>query len=479
MQFPTLAFAVFYAITLTAAWASRRQRVLRNLLLLVASYVFYGALSWKFVLLLLASSLVFYWAGEGIAGGRRTGVRRSWLILSIGSNVLLLAAFKYFNFFSESIADLARVLGLGVHLPVLEVLFPIGISFYVFQGISYSLDLYWRRGVRAGSIIDFLLYQSLFPQLLAGPICRSRELLTQIMEQPPSRVPEVTRAATLILSGLFKKVVLAHLIDTAVVTDVFSGPENYTAGVLWAALAGYTLLIYWDFSGYTDLARGLGLLLGFRIPENFDHPYVATDISDFWRRWHMTLSFWLRDYLFLPLASRWCGGLRRWLGRGQSALWGSQLALLVTFFICGLWHGAAWTFVLWGLYHGALLFVHHGLRNGLRLKWRGGWWGRAGTLLLVALGWAVFRADNLDNAGRFLRGLLDWSEPQAGVGWLVIAVLVLGFTLQIWGPRLREGYMSICERSPWALRPVVWLATGVVILLLKPPGIAPYIYFGF
>jgi len=479
MQFPTLEFAIFFTVVMTVSWLLRRWRGPQKLFLLAASYYFYALINWKLVVIIMASSLLFYGAGEGLARFERRGIRRLVLIACITANLLLLGVFKYYNFFADSISDLAGFLGLSAHIPLLEIILPVGISFYVFQGISYVTDLYWKRGVRANTIWDFLLYMTFFPQLLAGPICRSKELLAQLHKPAPPGPPDTTRAVTLVLSGLFKKAVLAHFIDVHLVTGVFSAPENYTAGALWIGMLGYTMLIYWDFSGYTDLARGLGLLLGFEIPENFDHPYVATDISDFWRRWHMTLSFWLRDYLFFPLASRWAEGLRRWLSRKQCALWGSQLSLLVTFALCGLWHGAAWTFVIWGCYHGVLLFVHHGLRSGLKIKWDGGWWGRAGTLLLVAFGWVLFNSNGFENCWLYLTRMFQFQAVGQGFEVLVIPFIILGFGLQVWGPLLRRLYERSSELLPWAARPVVWFATGMIILALKPSGIAPYIYYGF
>lgn len=488
MQFPTLEFAVFFAITLSVSWLVRRQRTYQKLFLLAASYYFYAKLGLLPLGLILLSSLVFFAAGEGILRCSSRGARRAWLLLAVVANLGLLGFFKYYNFFQENLADLADFLGLGAHLPLIEVLFPVGISFYVFQGLSYILDVYWGRykppkaeGLPqlADAALNFLLYMAFFPQLLAGPICRGRELLPQFMGQAPRHVPQLSRAATLILSGLFKKVVLAHFIDTHLVSAVFNTPENYTAAALWMGMAGYTMLIYWDFSGYTDLARGLGLLLGFHIPENFDHPYIATDISDFWRRWHITLSFWLRDYIFLPLAGRWSAGLRAHLGRQASALWGSQLALLVTFLACGLWHGAAWTFVLWGAYHGVLLFCHHGLRSGMKLRWQGGWWGRAGTLLLVAFGWVIFNAADLATVKLYLGRLFAFSAEGMGFELLAVPAIVLGLALQVWGPRLRMWYITTSEQLPWLARLMLWFITGLLILALKPSGIAPYIYFTF
>ena len=476
MQFTTLYFAIFFVLVLTGAWLTRRWPLVRKLVLLIASAYFYSAIHWQLTLILLGSAAVFWGCGEGIARSSGTA-RKVWLTAGVIANLGLLGLFKYYNFFAGSLDDFAALFGLSAHLPVIELLAPVGMSFYVFQGLSYLFDLARGKGVRAG-LLDFTLYQLLFVQLLAGPICRPHELLPQITAPAPPGPPELTRAATLILSGLFKKVVLAHYIDQHLVTGVFAAPENYAAPALWVGLLGYTFLIYWDFSGYTDLARGLGLLLGFNLPENFDHPYIATDISDFWRRWHMTLSFWLRDYLFLPLANRWSGGLRKFLSLRYAALLGSQLAVLTTFILCGLWHGAAWTFVLWGAYHGVLLFVHHGLR-GIKRKWRGGWAGRAGTFVLVMFGWLLFNSPNVKASAVYLVRLFDFTMPGMGFTALALVFIAVGLVLQVFGLHVRRWYIVTSERMPLAARPLWWLATGLVILALKPSGIAPYIYFGF
>ncbi len=465
MQFPTLAFAAFFTVVLSAYWLLRPWRLLQKWLLLIVSYVFCTAFDWRFSAVLLVSSVVFYIAGEGIARCTAQSAQRAWLIAGISINVLLLCVFKYYNFFVDSLDQLAAFLGLRAHLPVLEVLLPIGISFYVFQGIAYIADLYWKRGVRAGSLLDFLLFQAFFLRLIAGPICRSRELPKEIMAPTPEKVPDVSRAASLILSGLMKKAVLGHFIDTHLVLDVFAAPENYTAPTLWMGMLGYTLLIYWDFSGYTDLVRGLGLLLGFRIPENFEHPYVATDIADFWRRWHITLSFWIRDYLFFPM-----GGMH--LNKRWGALVGSML-------LCGLWHGAGWTFVLWGGYHGLLLLAHHWLRTAVKIKWRGGWWGRAGTLVLVMFGWVLFNSPDLAGCWLYVSRMFIFNVSGMGFELLAALVIALGLVLHITGPRIRHGYIALSERLPWGWRPVLWFATGMAMLALKPSGIAPYLYGTF
>jgi alginate O-acetyltransferase complex protein AlgI len=465
MQFTTLIFALFFLVTLTGNWLLARFRIWQKLFLLLASYCFYAAANWKLLAVLLVSSLLNYMAGELIASTDGKFQRRAWLISAVTCNLLLLGVFKYYGFFVDSIAALLEAAGLHPQMPTLEILLPIGISFYTFQGLSYIVDLYRRQGMRANSMLDFLLFIAFFPKLLSGPICRAKELLPQLSGEHPCGVANLSGAAALILSGLFKKVVLATLMDTHLVLKIFDAPENFSTLALWAAMFGYAFLLYWDFSGYTDLARGLAQLLGFSIPENFNHPYIATDISDFWRRWHITLSNWLRDYLFVPL-----GGLhirKRWS------------AVVLTMVLAGLWHGAGWTYVIWGTFHGVMLFMHHLFRSGIKRKWRGGWLGTAGTFLLVCLGWVMFRAANLPAAVAYYKRMFSFAASGSGIEAIVLALILLGIVLHLSGARLRRWFVSTSELIPLPLRPVLWFAVGMFILALKPAGIAPYIYFGF
>lgn len=464
MQFTTLLFAVFFLATLTLYWALARWRTLQKVLLLAASYCFYAAWNWKLLGLLIAASLFTYGVGEGIARTSAKPARRAWATAGVVALLAMLGVFKYYEFFSESLNALLGRLNLAPRVPLLEIVLPLGISFYTFQAISYLLDIHWKRGPKAKNLLDGLLFMAFFPKLLSGPLVRSRDFLAQLEAPAPALVPEVSRAGVLILSGLVKKVVLAALIDIKLVSDAFAAPQNYTAPALWAALFGYALLLYWDFSGYTDIALGTALLLGLRLPENFNHPYIATDIGDFWRRWHISLSNWLRDYLFVPL-----GGLhirRRWS------------AVVLTMVIAGLWHGAGWTYILWGTFHGVMLFCHHGLRE-LKLRWKGGWWGRLGTFVLVCFSWLIFRSESLPAAWTYFKHLFAFTAAGQGFSALVLVLLAIGLAEQVWGGRWRQLLIGASERLPWVLRPALWLACGLAILALKPGEVAPYIYFGF
>lgn len=474
MHFASLQFAFFLAVVLTGAWLLRPRPMAHKLFLLGASYFFYARLNLWLMALLAASSLVNWWLGEIIHGTENPKRKKQALVAGAISNLGLLGLFKYYGFFHQIVTDVSQAFELEAHLPLLELALPLGISFFTFQGLAYVIDLHRGRATRAKSALDFLLFISFFPKLLAGPICRSKDLLPQIANGPPPRVLDLSRATTLIASGLFKKMVLATILGTRLVDDAFIAPENYSGSALLLAAYAYSIELYCDFSGYTDVARGVALLLGYRLPENFHAPYAATDPGLFWRRWHATFSSWLRDYLYFPL-----GGSKRSLGR-------TFYNLILTFTASGLWHGASWGYVLWGFLHGLALCVHKAVREvrkKLGLKGREPYWwlftGWALTFNFVVFSRICFRAGDLQTAGVFLqRILLSSSDGAHGDGWVVLATFV-GFALNFVGAPARAAFITLQERIPWKARPVFWAAVGMLILAVKPGDVAPYIYFQF
>lgn len=474
MHFATLQFAYFLAVTLTVAWLLRPHRTAHKAFLLAASYFFYARLQIWLMALLAASSLVNWAMGEVMVRPHLKERRRLALWGAMVANLGLLGLFKYYGLFRQTVQDAAQLFGLESHLPVLELVMPLGISFFTFQGLAYVIDLYRGRGTRAESALDFLLFIGFFPKLLSGPICRSGDFLPQIVQGPPETVPELPRAATLVASGLFKKTVLATLLGAHLVDDAFVAPENYTGAALAMAAYAYSIQLYCDFSGYTDMARGVALLFGYRLPENFNAPYAATDPGVFWRRWHATFSSWLRDYLYFPM-----GGSKRSLPR-------TCFNLVVTFTVCGLWHGATWGYILWGFIHGVVLCAHKIIRDTRRALGLVGreplWWMLCGWFLtfhIVVLSRIVFRAGDMETALAFFSRMLAWAPEGAGADVWVVLACVVGLALNFVGARVRTAFMWLQERTPRPLKPVLWVAVGVVLLAIKPGDVAPYIYFQF
>jgi alginate O-acetyltransferase complex protein AlgI len=471
MLFPTVDFAIFFVLVFVGHWLLNHLAQPWKLFMVAASYVFYAWWDWRFVFLLAGISALAQ-LGALVVGRFRE--RRAGAALTVASVAVLLAPlafFKYYAFFAVSVTNGLASLGADASLPLIQVVLPVGISFYTFMAIAYVVDVY-RGDIEVASWTDTFLYLSFFPHLVAGPIVRPGELIPQLDERRDERHVDVAGAAWLILGGLFKKVVVSSYLAAQIVDPVFGDPSRRSAIDALFGILGYAVVIYADFSGYTDIAIGVARLLGFRFPQNFDRPYAARSIQDFWRRWHMTLSRWLRDYLYIPL-----GGNRR--GERRTA-WN----IAITMVLGGLWHGAACTFVLWGAYHGALLVAHHVRAaqrphppEDTRLRVAG---QRLATFALVCVGWVFFRADSVEIAlsllGRLVTG---WTTPDEFVTPLVVLLVVGMVGLQFWprgmGLWLQAG-LSRLKPVPLGL---VLSVSLLVIVILGPPGVAPFIYFQF
>ena len=474
MLFPTIEFALFFVVVLTGSWLLMPRRGEWKLFMLVASYVFYGWWDARFCLLLGAVTVVNHLGATAVSRLSPGRVRRLVVALTVTADLLVLGWFKYYGFFVTSLVNSLGSIGVEVSPPLLQIVLPVGVSFFTFQAISYVVDVH-RGDTEAVPLLDSAVYLSFFPQLVAGPIVRASELMPQLRRRQDPRSVDATRAFALITAGMFKKVVVANLLATELVDRVFANPELFNAWEVALAIYGYAVQIYADFSGYTDIAIGVALLLGFRFPDNFDRPYAAVTLQDFWRRWHMTLSRWLRDYLYIPL-----GGSRRSERR-------TQVNLMLTMLLGGLWHGAAWNFVVWGGIHGVWQAVEReGVLpggqepEGRRLRlWRG-----LLTFHVVCLAWVFFRAETFTAAwsllGRLVTGLtaspsLDpsvpfWWLPLAIVGSLAVQHLPRGL-----GVRVQVAF----SRAP-ALAQGVALACGLLVIeALGPVGVAPFIYFQF
>jgi len=393
MLFNSLHFLVFFPVVL-GLYFGLPQRW-RAPLLLLASYYFY--LSWKPVygLLLAATTLLDYFSGVRMSRLATSAQRRPWLYLSLVSNLGTLFIFKYFNFFRDAAGELAAALHLPFAGPTLALALPVGVSFYTFQSVAYIVDVYKGRLEAEQNLGRFALFVAFWPQLVAGPIERGAQMLPQFRERHTFDYGRVASGLRLMAWGMFKKVVIADRL-AQLVNPIFDHPQQHNALALLLAVAGFTGQIYTDFSGYTDLARGAARVLGYQLVLNFRQPYFAASVGDFWRRWHISLSAWFRDYVYIPL-----GGSRRSRAR-------TQLNVLIVFFLSGLWHGASWTFVLWGALHGTYLVAESltqplratlaqrlGLANRPRLRYA---LGLGTTLALVAYAWIFFRANSLADA---------------------------------------------------------------------------------
>lgn len=473
MLFHTSGFAAFFLCAFAAAWATRSRPTLHLWTLTAASFVFYAAWDWRFAFLLLGSGL-FNWAAA-LALERREGrARRAIVAAAVAANLGVLATFKYFDFFAEGLNALLRDFGFEGGMPYAGLILPVGISFFTFQGLSYVVDVHRREIAASRPAVEVLLYLSLFPQLVAGPIVRASALMPQIRARlTPASGPERVAAgfaAVMILSGLFKKLVLANYIAADLVDEAFFDPSYYGAADLWLAAYGYSVQIYCDFSGYSDMAIGLAALLGFAIPKNFDQPFRAASMREFWRRWHISLSTWLRDYLYKPM-----GG-----SRGGAARTARNLFL--TMLLGGLWHGAAWTFVLWGALHGALLVAERALARAAGPLLSGAL-GRAAAIFvtfhLVVLSFVIFRSESLPLFWDFLAGLTRWDQSPELASGFVAGLIALGVALHFTPPEAPERAARALSALPW---PALGLVAGLLLAAIgfvAPAEVTPFIYFQF
>ena len=483
MLFPTITFAVFFLVVYAANWLLMPRLRLWKWFIIAASYVFYGWWDWRFVLLLVAATFVNQALGVQIArarrrgGGRRGGGRaaRRWLALSVVANLAALGYFKYMDFFAANLDHLLGSVGLGAPLPLLRILLPVGISFLVFRVLTYTIDIY-RGELAPASTLDFGVYVAFFPYLLAGPIARARDFLPQLRAPRDPRGVDAGRAFILILGGLAKKMLIADYLSTHIVNGVFAAPQSFSSWETLWGIAAYSVQIYCDFSAYSDIAIGVSLLLGFELPENFNAPYTARTIQDFWRRWHITLSSWLRDYLYIPL-----GGNRK--GRGRT-----YVNLFVTFLLAGLWHGAGWTFVFWGGMHGVGLALERARADARRargLREPGATPGaralqRLAVFVFVSVAWVFFRADSMGAAFAVLwRLVAGLGSIGAAVTWPVVGLVVLGIGIQYVPRGLSERLEGGLSRIGWAGQGAVLALALFLIATLGPQGAAEFLYFKF
>ena len=470
MLFPTIEFGLFFAFALIVVWSLNSFNLLKKWVLLGLSLAFYASWDWRFLLLLLASGAISYAVGLYVGGERP--YRRLVLGLGVALDLGILGYFKYLDFFIAQLLTLGATLGVNLPLGFVNVTLPVAISFLTFHAISYIVDVYRGRLKASRSPLDILLYISFFPHLVAGPIVRAHEFLPQLASPRRAEDFGFGENMLLILGGLLKKMVIANYLAVKFVDPVFTDPTQVSRFDLVMAVYAYAIQIYADFSAYTDIAIGVAALLGYRFPQNFNQPYRALGIGDFWRRWHMTLSAWLRDYLYIPLGGN--RGGRLFTARN----------LLLTMLLGGLWHGANWTFLIWGALHGAALVVDHAYRRSSFYKRIGQrpWavvidW--AVTFHFVCFCWLFFRAPSLDGALQYLGGIVSDNGAASIMPVVVWPLLAAGAVTQFIPPDTRLRLGEWLDARGQTAQIAFGAAAMYAIVVMAPSAAAPFIYFQF
>ena len=473
MLFNSLTFVIFFAVVMALYWTLQSWNTRKNLLL-VASYIFYGAWNPPFALLLFATTALDFYLAARIAAAATPRTRRGWLVASLVSNLSMLGFFKYGNFLLENTKLLLAQMGIDYQPPHLNLFLPIGISFYTFHSLSYTLDVYRGATAPTRSLRDFVLAVSFFPQLVAGPIVRAADFLPQCVAPPTLRRGQIAWGLFLMTLGLFQKVVLADTLLAGIAEKSFTRPGPLAGLDTWIGVLAFSGQIFFDFAGYSTCAIGAALCLGFSLKDNFLFPYAAIGFSDFWRRWHISLSTFLRDYLYIPLGGNRSGPAR------------AAINLVIVMFLGGLWHGAAWTFVVWGLMHGLFLVLERVLRHVFKdAAWTDNGLVRVllglATYAGVCFAWVFFRAADFDTAMRMLTAMVGASPEKNGFletrEILQVVIVIVALLVAHW--RLRDVTVEhAVTRQPRWLLTSVWALMGGAIILAQGNGNA-FIYFQF
>lgn len=476
MLFNSIAFAIFLPIVFTIHWASTRNSQKRqNAILLLASYVFYGFWDWRFLGLILISTTTDFFVGQALGQAHAQNVRKRLLYISLGINIGLLVVFKYFNFFADSFFHMATSLGWEVDKITLDIILPVGISFYTFQTLSYTIDIYRKKLTPTQDIIAFFAFVSFFPQLMAGPIERATRLLPQFQQKRTFQYDQAVVGLQLLLWGLFKKLVIADRLGRYVDT-VFAAPHEASAAGVILSLTAFAIQVYGDFSGYSDMAKGIAKLFGINLMTNFRTPFFAISIQEFWNRWHISLSTWFRDYVYIPL------------GGSKHGKWRWRSAIFITFLISGIWHGANYTFVIWGILLGGFYLIEATLKQQS--------WLQISLPKVISRGYVFaafafpmifFRADSLEVSLTLFNQLGHWEGlvPAITVGFdspieaMVLALAGLVFCLFEWkiGKRnVEEIFGEMSRPFRWAF---YYLLILFILLLANVNTAQNFIYFQF
>jgi len=473
MIFSSFTFLVFFLVFFAIYSIARHNHYIQNRVILVGSLIFYGWWDWRFLFLISVTIVTDYLIGSKISNTEETS-KRKWLVgISVAINLSILGFFKYFNFFSESLSHSLSYFGIEAGFVTLNIILPVGISFYTFQSLSYVVDIYRKDVKPAPSLIDYGAYVALFPQLVAGPIERGYHLLPQITSPRIITREKIYEGSYLILWGLFKKIFIADNL-AQIVDPIFSGGGTPSGSLVLIGVYAFAFQIYCDFSAYTDIARGIAKWMGIDLMENFRIPYISKNPSEFWRRWHVSLSSWLRDYLYIPLGGNKKGAFRTYRN------------LMITMILGGLWHGAQANFVLWGFYQGAILIIHRFFtRNVFKPNHERKESPIASVIKIslffhvVCFGWLLFRADSVQQIGNFSYLLvtdIDVNEVFSNIKKLIfyISPLLIMQLIQV-----KTGKMNFLLSWPIPIKVTFYLCVFISLLLFGEFGASEFIYFQF
>jgi D-alanyl-lipoteichoic acid acyltransferase DltB (MBOAT superfamily) len=487
MLFNSPLYGVFLLATFAVFWLLYRRRLPRALFLVLASYGFYfygtydvaqtepvplGPLGWSVLCLgiIFVGSTIDFWVGRALGRTERPAARKALLLVSLVYYLGVLSVFKYWNFAADSLAALFAFAGVAVNATHLRLVLPFGISFFTFETMSYTIDVYRRDMPPCERYLDYLLFVCFFPHLVAGPIVRPEQMLPQLAAPPVNDPAMQARGLWLIATGLAKKIVIGDALSANLVGRAFGNPERYSSVELVFAVYAYAVQIYCDFSGYTDVALGSALLFGYRLPENFDAPYAARSLQDFWRRWHISLSSWLRDYLYVPL------------GGSRGSRWKTYRNLMITMVLGGLWHGASWNFVIWGALHGGGLAVTR-MWQRARPKVSSGRLAAGVAVVLtfhfVCLAWVFFRAPSLGHAWLVLTRVARATGGTANLSPRVVLLVLLGLSLHALPRRWTEGAREWFVRNPAPVQGALLAAAAYGLHLAAGAKAEPFVYGQF
>lgn len=477
MYFPTIEFIFFFTFVLLCNWTLKRFSIIWKVFLLFASYWFYSFLGTEFIWLLIAT-ITFNHIG-GLVIERASIHRKEVLAVFVVINLIILGFFKYYDFFRTGSESLLSSLGLPFTMAVLDIAMPLGISFYIFRVISYLVDVYSKKIKACKSLLDFSIYVSFFPQIFSGPIERAGNFLPQLKDGGSKKVEKMENCLTLILLGLFKKLVIASYLMTY--TDpVFAVPENQSSFMAWISFVSYPLVIYFDFSGYTDMAIGFAGLMGFKSAINFDYPYLAKNIKEFWRKWHISLSQWVKDYIYIPLGGNRKGVLRKYF------------LLILIMVVIGVWHNTSENYLIWGLMNGLGLaifamcsdlwqkifkkkeVVHVPVLSSLVM-----FLGVILTYIFIAISWVFFRTDNLANALSFFGTMFNSNKQLEPFPLYIFLIIICGYLLFLFEKQVIRGLEWVFRAVYWPILPILYTFLVLLVFKLGQDTLPPFIYFNF